>query len=260
MVYTGPVIFKKNLKAEAYDNFLILHLACRLLSLFSTGNLIDYANLLLENFVEGFAILYGRHNISHNVHGLYHLSDDVKNHGTLNDFSAFPFENFMQKIKSYLRKPNLPLQQIYRRFLEGERKCFPPNQKIDMAVDGEIGFTDDAFLIQGTLFRKIRLSSGLEIIAGNSANNCIALNDEKIVLVEYIIKNEDGCFLLGKDFKNVNPLYKVSDFCSSVVGEYSVDSLSKTMKVWPVNAVRKKCFKFSRNSQKEIVITVLHAN
>ncbi len=54
----------------------------------------------------------------YNIHGLTHLSDDVKVHGHLDLISGFPFENYLKKIKGMVRKPSSPLQQVIRRISE----------------------------------------------------------------------------------------------------------------------------------------------
>jgi len=47
-----------------------------------------------------------------------HLSDCVRLFGSLDNFSAFPFENFMQKLKKMVRKSSQPLQQVIRQIVE----------------------------------------------------------------------------------------------------------------------------------------------
>lgn len=54
----------------------------------------------------------------YNIHILCHLSDEVEKHGLLDLFSAFPFENYLGKIKKVVKSPNKPLQQIIRRIKE----------------------------------------------------------------------------------------------------------------------------------------------
>jgi len=54
---------------------------------------------------------------------MIHLADDVRNFGSLNNVSAFPFENFMRMIKSAIRKPQLILQQLGNRVDEGFFHC-----------------------------------------------------------------------------------------------------------------------------------------
>ena len=54
----------------------------------------------------------------YNVHALIHLANDCKKFGCSNNFSAFPFENFLQSLKKLVRKPELPLQQVVKRLDE----------------------------------------------------------------------------------------------------------------------------------------------
>ncbi|EZA56087.1 hypothetical protein X777_03737 [Ooceraea biroi] len=74
---------------------------------------VTYAQDLILFFIKTFMKLYGIHNMSHNIHNLIHLVDDVKKFGPLDNFSAFKFENYMQILKKYIRKADRPLQQLY---------------------------------------------------------------------------------------------------------------------------------------------------
>lgn len=56
----------------------------------------EYAKKLLVHFVQAFKTLYGEEYVIYNVHNLIHLPEEVKIHGCLDMFSAFPFENFLQ--------------------------------------------------------------------------------------------------------------------------------------------------------------------
>lgn len=60
--------------------------------------------------------------MSHNVHSLVYLVNDVKRFGLLDNFSAFKFENYMQILKKYIREADKPLQQVVRRYIEKEIK------------------------------------------------------------------------------------------------------------------------------------------
>lgn len=57
--------------------------------------------------------------VVYNVHGLTHLADDARAYGRLDEFSAFTFENFLGYIKTLIRKPSNPAQQVVRRLSEG---------------------------------------------------------------------------------------------------------------------------------------------
>jgi len=89
---------------------MTLHVIIRILSSEDLHQYLSYAQDLICFFIKTFIQLYGVKNISHNVHSLIHLVDDVKRFGSLDNFSAFKFENYMQILKKYLRKAEKPLE------------------------------------------------------------------------------------------------------------------------------------------------------
>jgi len=119
LLYTGVGALKNKVKSVVYNHFVTLHVAITLLSVEDqTSTNIDYSEKLLQHFVKSLGTIYGVKYISHNIHGLIHLSEDVRNHGALDNFSAFKFENFMQQYLKMLRKDKKPLQQIIKRYNE----------------------------------------------------------------------------------------------------------------------------------------------
>ena len=55
----------------------------------------------------------------YNVHALLHLCEAVDNfNSSLNDISAFKFENFMQNLKRIVRNGSNPVSQIAKRLSE----------------------------------------------------------------------------------------------------------------------------------------------
>ena len=76
--YIGPVVLAGILSSRLFDNFLVLHVAVRILS--SNKYCVDqneYARKLLNLFVSECERIYGSYFISFNVHCLIHLCDDV---------------------------------------------------------------------------------------------------------------------------------------------------------------------------------------
>lgn len=81
--------------------------------------LVCYAKELLLWFVRSSVNVYGNIFTVYNVHGLIHLADDVINHGcSLNNISAFKFENYMQSLKKMVRNSNNPIAQVVKRLSE----------------------------------------------------------------------------------------------------------------------------------------------
>jgi len=66
-------------------------------------------------------VLYGETSVVYNVHSLLHIVDDVKYSRTsLNQLSAFRFENYLQSLKSLIRSASNPLVQAAKRIEESE--------------------------------------------------------------------------------------------------------------------------------------------
>ncbi|KYN11044.1 hypothetical protein ALC57_16823 [Trachymyrmex cornetzi] len=101
LLYTSPLAYKSVLKKDIYYHFLTLHVIVRILSSEELHEYLAYVQDLILFFVKTFIKLYGIENVSHNVHSLIHLVDDVKKFGSLDNFSAFKFENCMQVLKNY---------------------------------------------------------------------------------------------------------------------------------------------------------------
>ena len=70
------------------------------------------------SFVDSARHMYGSDFLVYNVHGLLHLADDIRRYGSLDSFSAFPFENELKSLKRLVRKASNPLAQCIRRLKE----------------------------------------------------------------------------------------------------------------------------------------------
>lgn len=78
----------------------------------------DYVEKLLKFFVADYSAVYGPNQVVYNVHCLVHLAQDVMRYGSLDNVSAFPFENYLGHLKTLVRKPHNPVAQIVRRLAE----------------------------------------------------------------------------------------------------------------------------------------------
>lgn len=120
LLYIDPVILKGVLMDNCFKNFMSLNIAMIILLSPDYTSLVNYAQKLLDYFVQTFEQIYGQYLMSHNIHGLLHLVEDYNKYGPLDKCSTFPFENYMKVIKCMLRKPNRPLEQVIMRYNEGE--------------------------------------------------------------------------------------------------------------------------------------------
>jgi len=73
-----------------------------------------YAYSLLVWFASNYGNIYGNEYLSHNIHNVIHLANDVKTFGNLDNFSCFKFENHMQKIK----KKSHQSGKLYKRIIK----------------------------------------------------------------------------------------------------------------------------------------------
>ena len=122
LLYTGLVVLRGVLPSTAYKHFLSLSIAIRVLCCSSfefREKYLDSAEALLRYFVGNAPEHYGHTFNVYNVHSLLHISDDVRYHSMpLDSISAFPFENFLSKLKRLARGKHNPLVQIVRRIDE----------------------------------------------------------------------------------------------------------------------------------------------
>ena len=117
---------------------------------------------------------FGVNFVSYNVHGILHLTDDVKKYKcTLDKLSAFPFENFLGKLKRMVRSYSNPVQQVIKRCDElyrAERRhvCKPTPRRY--STDAR----DRAYLLKkGGIFLVDEVEEGAEqpIIHGRKFRN-----------------------------------------------------------------------------------------
>ena len=119
LLYTGKIVLSNILKPELYYHFLCLSVAsCIMISPDLASVHCEYAKQLMEYFVEQAIKLYGSEFAVYNVHSMIHLADEVAEYGSLDACSAFPFENYMQKLKRLVHSGKNPLVQIAKRLSE----------------------------------------------------------------------------------------------------------------------------------------------
>lgn len=192
----------------------------------------EFANSLLLYFIDQIKIIYGYEYISHNVHGLAHIVKDTKMYGTLDLFSAFPFENYLQTLKKLVRKHNQPLAQIVRRLHEKDYAlsiCDTTENEILFSTEhneGPLPSNNFEKEYKNCTFKYFKLSTSI-------GNNCCLFRDKSVVLIENFAIRNDNYYIIGKKFQNVCNFF--NEPCqSSRLNIYSVDILGSTS-LWLVN-------------------------
>ncbi|XP_022166117.1 uncharacterized protein LOC111030759, partial [Myzus persicae] len=119
LIYTGPIVLKGRLKNSLYKHFMILSCAIRLLISPKTSYTYNnVAKMLIKQFVSEYSTHYGEEYVGYNVHGLIYVADFVLMHGSLDTFSAFKYENYLQFLKKSCKNSRYPLEDTYNRIME----------------------------------------------------------------------------------------------------------------------------------------------
>lgn len=219
----------------------------------------DFANTLLRSFVKHFGELYDHGFLVYNIHGLTHLSDDVRVHGHLDLISGFPFENYLKQIKGMVRKPSSPLQQVVRRISElhsnslNDEEACKPNKKFRMFhSDGPVpsGFT-------GTVSQFKELAIDDIVINSSERDRCIKLNN-KIVLVQNIIICEFEEYIVYKEYRHIAKFFDYP-IDSTELGICFVSDLSSNLMCLKLDSSVQKCVRLPLEVG-FVVIPLLHAD
>ena len=134
LLYTGYIFLKGIVSCDMYELYLKLTVAMNILH---TENdvrrnlLLNFARELLLEFVRDSQQLLGQGFIVYNVHCMSHIPDDVeKFQSSVNEFSAFPYENHLQVIKKMVKGPCNPLAQVCGRLAERAKQNYYQRGKI----------------------------------------------------------------------------------------------------------------------------------
>ncbi|XP_064465345.1 uncharacterized protein LOC135376812 [Ornithodoros turicata] len=243
LVYTGPVVLHQVLPKDMYANYLVLHVAITILISPTLCEVyLEYAERLLQHFVQVFISTYGSHLASYNIHGLLHLAGDARMHGPLDRWSAFPFENFMKTLKSMKKKPEKALEQLVNRITEQRSVAeFDKRKKDDETMfsqkhhDGPLLDT-----CRGSQYRKVQIQ-GKFFLQVNGRDSVCVLSDGTIVEILNIVcpaNTQEAC-ILGRKFIEKHDLYTYP--CkSTMLGICKVSRMS-VLQSWPLSSVQFKC-------------------
>lgn len=192
LLYSGPCALRGILPESQYKHFLLLHAAAHIL-LSNNANNLEWngvAKKLIQEFVKTMSNLYGSTSIVYNVHSLLHLPDDALRFGSLDNISAFEFENYLQFLKRLLRGKHLPIEQIVKRVIEYEKFDYDDtnNSKVNSSKIDKEGH-----------YKKFSL--GTFYVSNKKGDNCFITRTRSIVLVERIFDGNGTVFVECKKIK-----------------------------------------------------------
>lgn len=251
LLFCGPIVLKDILDNDRYKHFMLLHVACRMLSLGNAPEYTDYAQTLLIKFVLLAEALYGPQFVVINVHNLIHLSDDVKHMQCgLSTVTAFPFETYLGQLSNIIRSPHNVLAQLARRLHECNLHVIqtPSLPSIHILKGSE----ED--------IRKLRYKT--VIIATKPPNNMILLENNKVCEVTKISKENNVILLKTRIWKIKNELYSYP--CnSSDLNTYELQlQPSEDEQIISVKKIKFKVMKLSMfdeiNTERIFAVSLLH--
>lgn len=229
LLYTGPILLKNKLSVQQYEHFLCLSIAIRILcSKTLIGRYIEYAKSLLYYFVEKYKLIYGENNITHNVHNLLHLVEDARKFGVLDNFSSFPYENYLSTLKRYNKCSRYPLQQVVNHIYAEELHV-----------------------------KEILLPHSKKVYNEKENNNCCQTENGAIVIIKktFIENNTDYCEV--SVFKKRKAFFYTP--CNSkTLGIYVISNLDETRKIIKKSEIACKYVKLPIIEDKFVVIPLLH--
>lgn len=244
LLYTGPVVTYGILNQQVYTHFLVLHTAIRILISTSPSRAyLNFAELALQKFVALCENLYGSPFISYNVHGLLHLTNDVRQLGPLDSFSAFPYENNMPVFRKYCRKPNFPLQQFSNRMSEMEacgtnlhrnKTYFSKSKLIDSSTQVFSSHNKGPFPpnINPNSYQYRKLIFNRILFSLDKRDNCCILHDRSICLIVNILMDQTTYYLVVKKFQKVESFYDIG-ISSSAIQMFKCSAISSEIFLYP---------------------------
>ncbi|KYN50560.1 hypothetical protein ALC57_05601 [Trachymyrmex cornetzi] len=265
LLYCGPLVLKKILRSELYHHFLLLHVAFRILCSEKFKQYNNLTKIYLNKFFQILPLLYGLQSQVLNMHNLIHIPDDTINMNCdLNLITSFPFENYLGQMRKLIRTPNKPLEQICRR-LE-EKKYFnlkkPTIPKLFVVLKQNNNYLQENIIV----IEKIKLR-GLFTISHKRPDNCILLQDHRILLIKKIFYYEHDCesvevfgLVLKRETKSVYQ-YPLE---STLFQIWQIKKISDEIVTVPINEIKNKLIFLELNyaplkSHKKYVIPLLHS-
>lgn len=253
LLYTGPVALLGSLCDELYHNFMLLSIAMLLLlNPRYCLHYCQYAHELLVLFVQHYGQLYGQDMITYNVHGLVHLSDEVKRFGSLDNISCFPFENYLGQLKRKVRKPSSPLEQVIRRISE-QSQSHETSVKPFALRKPHCGGPIPREVLVSSEYKELQTNKyTLNIAAGN---NCVQIGSH-IALVRNFCTIDQNDYVVYERFARREDFFQYP-LPSSHIGVYKVSHLCSILEHTLVRDILKK-YVMLPHGNAYIAIPLLH--
>uniref|UniRef100_A0A8D8SGN3 Transposase domain-containing protein n=1 Tax=Cacopsylla melanoneura TaxID=428564 RepID=A0A8D8SGN3_9HEMI len=258
LLYTGFGALENIVTHEIFQSFLGFLISMRIFTS-DDSDLYSYGKEMVIYFLKTFKILYGEHNMTHNVHALLHLHNDVIQHGPVDKFSAFKFENELFQLKKLVHTTTNPLQQIYnrvnelgqnRQYAQVEDGVFPNSEHTEGPVlDG---------MVQTKQYHRA-VFEGLKIDTKKRGDQVFGLHCGSIVKIVNICVDTNGNItILFKKMLKEN-LFETP--CPSEnVGLYKLSAPRMKIEQAAIEKIHRKFYCYPRSNSEEFIAAALQGN
>jgi len=189
---------------------------------------------------------------------LIHIADDAHRFGILDNISAFPFENYLGKLKKLIRKPSQPLVQVVHRLTEqgsiskslwqNKSQCKLKKKHFSGPVPNQL---------KGGLQYESVIINDKRVATIHEGDNCFQISED-IVLVKNIIQLNGVTYLVFSCFTNCGSLVDYP-FPSCKVGIYLISNLSNNLLFLRIDKISAKLVLFPHICPGSYVaLTMLH--
>lgn len=257
LLYFGFVILKPHLPPAEYDHFVLLSCAVRICMTNVYKPYLEIARKWFDQYIDQYIDLYGSHSIGSNVHNLHHVIDDVQNLGCLMDISTYPFENRLQFLKSKVKHPNLPLQQITRRLVE-------------MSIDYDVLYLSSAsknsifpqlrfpFKLNNTFcYKEIQIDTDCTLSCLKVANSWFLTNSNEIVRMNYAFRQNNDILIYGEPVKE-RVAFFTYPVTSSRLHIFKSDGKTDNIRAFKLENIKSKMISLSINGSEMVFMPLLH--
>lgn len=249
LLYTGVVALRGPIDRRCYDNFKLLMCAMRIMLsnvLSADKDYRAFARKCLSSFVKQYRGLYGKKEVVYNVHNLLHLHKDCKRYGSLDNVSAFQFENHLQSFKGMVRSGHRTMQQIVRRLDESDRHGLGINDPHVIQKTKKMLHKHDAplpFVLRG-IAGKIKaqckaIKLGLTRYSVFPKDSCIRLPSKDVgKIVNIVMMQDTTVYFVYRQYASRRPYFHYP--CNSeLIGIYRVANLTDHLQVVDAKKCRK---------------------
>lgn len=174
------------------------------------------ADLNLKRFVQEYEILYGKCNMTMNVHSLLHVSQCVESLGPLWAYSMFSFESFNGTLKKYAKSPNNVIHQVTESIVINFNSSFKITKERKSEILGNeinvrLSILDSIVLRQHKIFGSMKFFSTMKrgsikftstnyFAAKITIDYFVRTNDNKYGKVKYYIENDSAIYVLIDEY------------------------------------------------------------